>query len=820
MQATSLVETEAPSSSEPPGQRPPSSPKEARTIAQRGQMLVVFVMSIFVIVGLVGLVIDVSWYWTNTLRVQRAADAAALAGAVQLPSRPTTGKADARSQAEKNGYPSLTAACPIGPSTPLPAICAAQDATNRNQMNVTVSAPVGTFFMRVFGIGSITATRASKALYTLPVPMGSPENYYGVFGDVRNATMTNVPPPETDPVATTSLKVPTTSPGTAAWTVTPTSPSRTLVQAVATNETAAPIYYARSNTNGQSQQWSGFGLTSGAGSIPATGTVGNTTTSVAIVGLQVQIDDALVSAACTGLNPNSTIGVSLSWNGGSNWSSMVNTTTPWNPTLTYLPTSATTGDYTIGNANNTTPWGAHAWTRGDFTDTNFRVRLTANKGATCASGTYLYVDQLRVQVAYRVSRTFGAVTTTASYQLRGPGTACLNGAADCYVGTPAGNGQVLNPRGFWATMNTYGAANLNGDAYQPRYDNPTSVLAPTCPSGGNACYDPINYYNYAVKMPAGTSGGRIFIYDPVFCATQNSSGTGDRWFGGSNAVSTWYEVYTDPNNTPYDVSDDSLYTSSGTRFQSIAATDSTMGGPGNGTSECRQRSDIQYGDGRDYHNSWFLLASGLAGGTTYRVHTTQSGPVSQVNTNGEQSFAIFADTVEGRANASLLPQVYGLGAMQMFTPLSAAVSPSTFYLAQVPEFYAGKILEINLWDPGDTGDLRATLYIERPVSGGWADANFTYTAKTGTTGGANSACNSNSNANPSNNSVLTNVGGGSTGNFNGCWLTLTIPIPTNYAGDQDGWWRIRYVMSGSGTSNDVTTWTAAIKGNPVHLVVP
>ena len=106
------------------------------------------------------------------------------------------------------------------------------------------------------------------------------------------------------------------------------------------------------------------------------------------------------------------------------------------------------------------------------------------------------------------------------------------------------------------------------------------------------------------------------------------------------------------------------------------------------------------------------------------------------------------------------------------------------------------------------------------MSGGWTDANFTYTAKTGTTGGANSACNSNSNSNPSNNSVLTNVGGGSTGNFNGCWLTLTIPIPTNYAGDQDGWWRIRYVMSGSGTSNDVTTWTAAIKGNPVHLVVP
>ncbi len=34
---------------------------------------------------LLAVVLDVSWYWANTLRVQRAADAAALAGAVYLP---------------------------------------------------------------------------------------------------------------------------------------------------------------------------------------------------------------------------------------------------------------------------------------------------------------------------------------------------------------------------------------------------------------------------------------------------------------------------------------------------------------------------------------------------------------------------------------------------------------------------------------------------------------------------------------------------------------------------------------------------------------
>ncbi len=830
MQATSLVETETLALNETPPRRSAASPTVARTLAQRGQMLVVFVMAIFVIIGLVGVVIDISWYWTNTLRVQRAADAAALAGAVQLPTRPTDARDDAQAQAGKNGYPSLPMGCSGDNPTGVPGMCAHQDSTNRNQMNVTISAPVGTFFMRVFGIQNITATRSSKALYTLPVPMGSPENYYGVFGDVRNATMTNVTtqldPPGSWTQSTSSGQAAgpataTTSPGTATWTVTPTSPSRTLAQAVETNETSGTIYYAQSASNGANQEWGDFGFLSSSAipadvAMPSPTNAGDQSKATNIVGLQVLLADARRTATCA----NSRIGVSLSWNGGSNWSTVVNTG--------LLGTSTTSGDYTLGNNSNTSPWGSHSWSSDDFSDANFRVRLTAIKGCSTAS-VNLQVDQLRVTPYYTVTTTTATETTTtntttATYRLRGPGTACANGVAGCYLGTPAGNGQVLNPRGFWATMNTQGSANVNGDAYQPYYDTATSTAAQTCPSAGNACYDPVNYYNYAVKMPAGTSGGRIFVFDPTFCATAAGSGTGDRWFSGTTAVSSWYEVWTDPNNTPYDNSDDSLLTTSGSTFQDIRARDSSMGGGttgGSNPSECLQRDDMAYGDARDYHNSWYLLASGLSGGITYRVHTTSSGAVDQRSTNGEQSFAIFADNTEGQAVASRLPQVYGLGAMQMFTPLTSngGTTNSDFYLAQVPEFYAGKLLEINLWDPGDTNPLAARLYIQRPTTFGWTDTEFTYAASAGTTGGANTACNSNSNSSPTNMSVLTNVGS-TTGSFNGCWLTLTIPIPTNYSGDQDGWWKIKYAMTGSGTSNDVTTWTAAIKGNPVHLVVP
>ena len=832
------------------GPRPVRRSRPPRTPAQRGQVLVLYVMSIFVILGLLGIVIDISWYWTNSLRVQRAADAAALAGAVDLPKSPGTtgshplgtGIGDAIAEEGKNGYTSLTLGCSGDLATSTPGICARQDPSNHNQLNVSISAPVGTFFMRLFGIQTITAARTSKALFTLPVPMGSPENYYGVFGPVRNATMSTTtlvanPPTNTYASGTAGPSVATTSPGTATWTVTPVaSPTpKTLAEAVATAESTNPIYYAQTNTNGAQQQWGGFGfLSGGSPPIPAPVTTGNPTTTIDIVGLQVVLTDARISADCTG-NPSgnrpSTIGVDVSWNGGAagSWSTRINTGT--------LPNSATSGDYTLGNNNNTTPWGAHAWSRDDFSDANFRVRLTGNKGTSCAAGIYLQADQVQVLAYYQITTatiTYSPQTNTvtSTYALHGPGDPCPKTAttsiADCYLGTPAGGGQTLNPRGFWATQNTQGAANVNGDAYQPFYDTPTSTAAKTCPSSGNACYDPVNYYNYGISMPAGTTDGKVYIFDPVFCATSPGNGTGDRWFSGTSSVSSWYELYSDPQNTPWDLTDDTQIATSGATFQGFSASDTTMGGSGG--SQCKQvdpvnGTDTVYGDARDFHDSWYLLASGLTGGsngTTYRLHTTQSGPVNQKNTNGEQSFAIFADNAEGRSGAtSRLPQVYGLGAMQMFTPLSSngGTTNSEFYLAQVPAFYAGKTLEISLWDPGDTNPLAATLYIERPTSSGWTTTPFTYSAQVGTTGGANSACNSNSNSSPSNDHVQTNVGA-TTGNFNGCWLTLEIPIPTSYGGDQDGWWKILYSMTGNGTSNDVTTWTAAIKGNPVHLVVP
>ena len=109
----------------------------------------------------------------------------------------------------------------------------------------------------------------------------------------------------------------------------------------------------------------------------------------------------------------------------------------------------------------------------------------------------------------------------------------------------------------------------------------------------------------------------------------------------------------------------------------------------------------------------------------------------QRNTNGESTFALYAAASGGA------PRIYGLGAMQMFTPLSSAggTVTSEFYLAQIDAVHAGKTVEIKLWDPGDTNPLAANLQIEIPTSGGWAATPFDWSATKGTTNANAPNCN-------------------------------------------------------------------------------
>ena len=784
------------------GSRPQSPTSRRRS---RGQILVIYVMSIMVIVGLMGLVIVVAWYWSSSLRVQRAADAAALAGAVDLPAKPGTaashplgtGIGDAIAQAQKNGYTALTFGCAgDGSPTSNPGICAHVDSGNSNQLDVMISAPVPTFFMRVFGISSLTATRDSAAVFTLPVPMGSPENYYGVFGPVRGATFTGS--------ATVGYGGPNAVVSGGTWT-TPTNVDGKVVP----NNTTFATSPAYSSAASSTQQWTTFNLITGTPAPPGTPIPSGAT----IDGLEVTVNAKASTTPTTCVFQAST-------------SDSTGTGT-WINSTAFTAPATTEQTFTFGSASSTAVWGL-TWSQADFSNTNFKVGLRWKTGvAGCDTATTMLVDWVSVRVTYTsmaVTTPVGA-TPGSGNDLRGPGNPCTtktSGApGDCFQP----DGSTLTARGFWGAMNTKGQPSSQGDAFQSDKD-PSGTTAPNCSTvtGLRSCYDPTNYYNYAIDMPAGSVGGYVYVFDPVFCDTAGASGVGDSPNPGglvpATPPSSWYELF-DTNDTIYTSTDDTLVVTSGTKFVDMPYSDTSMGGESpSGYAECRQK-DTAYGDARDYHDNWLLLnpsnpMTGGADGHTYRLHTTNSTPpgqidlINQMNVATEQNFALYASATGGT------PRVYGLGAMEMFTPLTSSGSAtSQFYLAQIPTYYAGKTLELNLWDAGDISPLTGTLAVMMPSTtvGTWTAVNLSYTAASAAGG-----CTPPSASGSGVSSVVTRNSSGV--QLQACWLTVDVVIPSGYTAPQGGWWQIKYAMSGTGTANDVTTWTAHILGNPVHLVVP
>jgi len=384
---------------------------------------------------------------------------------------------------------------------------------------------------------------------------------------------------------------------------------------------------------------------------------------------------------------------------------------------------------------------------------------------------------------------------------------CPDGASSVPSGcnqVPSATGSgTLASQGFWAGIEAKGTQRANGDAYSTYYDA-------SAPGGLNAGYDPLGY-SYVVEFPAGTTDGRVSVFDPIFCATGAGTsgavrgrrlGAGDFFLGSPTGITTEFALW-DMNGTPYTTSDDILIANDGGLFANSNAVD--MGPIYSG--------DGNYGGGyggwdstdcstSPYHNAWWQIGpSGLPAGQ-YRLQVKTSG--GGTNQNAVNNFSIQA--VGSVAGA----RVYGQSRMAVFNALSGT---STFYLAQIAAAHAGKTLEIKLFDPGDIANT--SMKVKMPTTTGYIDATFSWTA-TGCTGGcATSGTNVTS--------IVTSSSGGAN-YFNNQWVTISVTLPTTYAAPTPpgeagpGWFKIQYITTGTG--QDVTTWQVNVRGNPVHLITP
>jgi Flp pilus assembly protein TadG len=743
-------------------------PKSAR---ERGQAIVIFAAAIVFFVGFLAIVVDVTWYWVNQLRVQRAADAAALAGAVWLPDTPGSALTTAVVAARQNGYSGGSSGCGT-PATAGTTVVTAQVNPARDvQLDTCVSAPVPTFFMRLFGINTLQATRTARAEFQLKLAMGSPINYLGAFGKVRSTGYVQ---------QDTGALFPTT-------TLDPAIVDTWTDVGNAFSDEGGATTYATVNDFVKKQTFAGFTNLGPPLGVPADARV--VSSGLVNGGIRVFI------RGHGGAASNCRIGVELSWNNGVNWTSGTGGyQSAALPVTDDIVTLGQTSDSNSGGTGSLYWWG-RKWLPAEFAPGKFAVRLQAlSNGAPCTSPQTTSIDYVQVQVDYEAP----------SPPIKGP------------------NSEDLVDQGAWAAVNSQGEEVVDGDAYSVYYNSNPST---------NSLYAPQSYYDYAVEIPAGATNGKVWIFDPGFCATDGGAGqgVGDRWYSGTNGMSTFYDVY-DTNNTDWDYSDDTWKAGqtgpSGASnptyglFRKLKASDTSLGGPslGSGIVSCKRGAvpaSQSSTNGNYWHLRWWPLATGLSGPTNgaatkiYRVRITSTDPAAttdQRNVKAENNFAIFASATGGT------PYVHGFGSMMIQTPLDGG-SVASLYLAQVRQVYAGKVLAIDLYDPGDTQGLPATMRILDPSG---APATFSYIARKVATSGSN--CNSLTGTNVT--SVVTN--NGSTQPFNGCWLQISIRVPLAYTAPNGGWWKIQYTMGGSTSTNavDVTTWKASLGGSPVHLILP
>lgn len=150
---------------------------------ESGFSLVMVAMMITVLVAMAAFAVDFGWLYWNGIKIQHGADAAALSGVVYEPNDQATAYSEARDAAAENGY---STGDPGTSVTPVDFNDDPSAVYNSNQLAVSVTDTVPTFFMAVFGVDSVAITKHAIAEYVLPLAMGSNEQYFGQDPDLGN----------------------------------------------------------------------------------------------------------------------------------------------------------------------------------------------------------------------------------------------------------------------------------------------------------------------------------------------------------------------------------------------------------------------------------------------------------------------------------------------------------------------------------------------------------------------------------------------------------------------------------------------------------
>lgn len=367
------------------------------------------------------------------------------------------------------------------------------------------------------------------------------------------------------------------------------------------------------------------------------------------------------------------------------------------------------------------------------------------------------------------------------------------GSPENVIGT--GNLSLPNQtttQNFWAAVSGYCSGHESGDKKLARYES-YSQSSSGCNNGSASNdddYDPDGYL-YAIDLPSNATSMNLEVYDGAF----NDSNNPDSGLASNQNITTYYKIY-DRNPTPLDLSNLTLLTT-------VTATTNQSA----------------------FSNQWknlYTWTNPKAGQYYVRVYTDAS---QTNNSRGSNGFGLRAytgstfstcTTITGQSNYSAnCPQVHAVSDLSIFANISST-APS-FYLAQIDAIHAGKTMRINLFDSGEgASSLQILDPNGNPAAFNWSTACNPPTPPSGSCSGT--ASGSNPSLSVAGTGTQPYTGLNSNSKYNDRYITIDIPLPSNYATvyGTKTWWKVKYNVGS--TTTDRTTWSVNIVGDPVHLL--
>lgn len=141
-----------------------------RRSAEGGQSIALLAIMGTSLVLLAGIAFDIGLAVIESYRVQRATDAAALAGVVYMPDDINAARTAARAVSRQNGYVHGVSGVNVDVSTV---------AGWSQRLQVTIDAPGRTYLLQLLGSWLFAIKRTAVGEYVLPLMLGSPQNMLG-----------------------------------------------------------------------------------------------------------------------------------------------------------------------------------------------------------------------------------------------------------------------------------------------------------------------------------------------------------------------------------------------------------------------------------------------------------------------------------------------------------------------------------------------------------------------------------------------------------------------------------------------------------------